>query len=200
MELLQKIKRQQIRRKEKRPYRHSAFAVVSTIVHKYELRDEFLLKLAAEPVPPGNGFIYGPLKSKKKLDLLPFVLSDKTNYNLTRKILDSANNRYLPYARSPDEIVISQRLFVLNPFITPVLLQSRHFETLYLVEIARKRIHALSAQMEQVTRAERNSKAARSGSASEPEHGSAETTRLQIKALNEFIFFVENPDGMENER
>jgi hypothetical protein len=184
MGLINQIKRE-LYEKEKRPYRPSAFSVVRAVAEKYPQVERFFEMPGSPPrIDSLNSSIHVPLKVKEKLEVPPFGFADRAQYLLIMKILDRFDNPYLPFARSPDEIALSKQLYFLNPSIRSDLLDRRHFESLVLVEMARKRIEALSSVVKNMT-----DNGNRNG---EPAEG--EATRLQIKSLKEFIALVDSLD------
>ena len=149
--LINQIKRE-LHAKKKEPYQPSAFSVVRVIVEEYGLVESFLEKPVSLPrIKASGGLMQGPVQAKKKLEIPPFALADRGQYLLAVKIVDTFVNPYLPFARSPDEIVLSGRLYSLNPSIQPELLEKKHFESLLLVELAKKQIETLSSTVKKMT-------------------------------------------------
>jgi len=201
MGLLPRLHREHARKKAKRPFRRTAHAVVSAIALKYGLKEDFLAKLGAPAeVPAGNSFIHGPFKKKKDLAALPFFLADAKNYLFVKKILQAADCPYITHARSPDEILLARPLFAANSGIRPELLEAHHFETLFLAEIAKSRVAALSRVIDSLA-AQHSSKAGIN-----PSDRTAlgirllDTLRGRIQMLNEYISFIETPNESEEGR
>lgn len=186
--LINQIKREH-RAKKKEPYRPSAFSVVKVIVEEYGLVESFVEKPVSLPrIKAPGGLMQGPLQAKKKLEIPPFALADRGQYLLAMKVVDTFINPYLPFARSPDEIVLSGRLYSLNPSIRPKLLEKRHFESLFLVELAKKQIETLSSTVKNMT-ADKNRLNAQGEGSGISEQAAIEAARSNIKALREFILF-----------
>lgn len=189
-EILQHVKNARTRKKEKQPLLPDPFTVVGMIVLRHELDDGFLASLRTPPdLPSLENNIHGPLRRKNRLNVPPFFVSEQSQYLLTRKILAAVSNPYLRFARSPEEIRLSIRLYSMNPLIETELLENRHFETLLLSELAKIRIGDLLSAIER--------KKAKCG---QPEAGaggsfeclkSEDMLRGQIKSLEDFILFIE---------
>ncbi len=211
MELINLIRRDQSRRKIKRPLRITSYLAVSAIANRYGLSEKFLEKLDNVPqAPTGLGFVGGPIKEKQRLEAVPFPLSDSGQYRIARQIAKAAENPYLAYAKSPDEILLSKYLYAINPWIQAELLRSRHFEALILSESAKSRLKAISAFFEQLQPAENlptkaSLKKRLSGKTKEgpakgnrtiaPEGPAIDALNSRMKALREFIDFVEDTNG-----
>ncbi len=186
--LINQIKRE-LRVKKREPFRPSAFSVVKMIAEEYGLVESFFEKPVSLPrIKAPGSFMQSRLKAKKKLQIPPFVLADREQYLLAMKIVDTFVNPYLPFARSPDEIVLSEHLYSLNPSIRPELLEKSHFESLFLVESAKKQVETLSSAVKNMTVNENRLKARGAGS-DISERAAIEAMRSKIKALKEFILF-----------
>ncbi len=187
--ILQHVKKARTRKKEKQPLRTDPFTVVGTIVYRYELDDGFLASLRTPPdLPCLENNIHGPLKRKNRLNVPPFLLSEQSQYLLTRKILAAVSNPYLRFARSPEEIRLSARLYSMNPLVEPELLENRHFEVILLSELAKKRAGDLSGAIDSRCR---QCKAGEGTSSLSDCLKSVDTLREQIKLLKNFVIFVE---------
>lgn len=188
MELSRIMKREHTRKKAKRPFRRTVYAVVVSIIAEYGLTEDFLKELQSiPPFPKGNSFLNGPLRSKRELKTVPFPLSDPAQFYLARKILERTENPYVGFACSPDEIVLSAPLFRANPGIRPDLLKKRHFESLLLAEIAKAKVAALHRVIDY-----RTAQGRLLAENADSVHSTVEQLQVQIAALKEFILFVEN--------
>jgi hypothetical protein len=205
MGLVHQIKREHARRKAKRLYRRTAHAAVGAIADRYGLPEDFVEKPHVPPVPAGSSFISGPFKEKKSLDAVPFFLADQKQHMVTKRIAEAADNPYLAFAHSPEEIILSKFLLEMNPGIGPDLLDRRHFETLILAELAKRRINELCAAFEDLSTAAATVKTRGKSSGKkaprQPEsvRSGLDVLRRRIRALSEFIDSVENPNGSEGE-
>lgn len=203
--LLGEIRREHTRKKAKRAYRRTAYSVVAEIAARYGLEADFAAKTGEDREPAaGNGPINGPLKRKRELRAPPFALSERKRYLVVKNILEAADNPYLAFARSPEEITLSKTLFAANPDIRPEMLARYHFETLLLVESARDRLAALSREIAELPAGGGGGSRNRGEAQREKRLPRVPETRLkelraQIKALEEFIFFIESADEREGE-
>ncbi len=185
--------RRKLHAKKWKPYHPSEFHVVKVIVEKYGLDESLVEKPYSVPeITALNGFRHIALKAKRKLEIPPFSLVDHAQYLLVKKITDKFSNPYLQFARSPEEIVLSMHLYSLNSSIPHELLEELHFESLFLTELARKRIEILSAALREEP-AKLNRKRGMVGGDGVSEQVGANAMELQIKGLMEFISFVERP-------
>jgi hypothetical protein len=174
---------------------------VNLIVRRYGLTEDIVTKLtgnAAPNIADGNGFIHGPPKRKKRLEALPFSLSAPRDYFLTKRIIETANNPYLGFAHSPDEIILSGPLFHMNPNIRPELLERQHFETLFPAEQARSRIVSFMKAIEDLMPRNEDSKKTEAR-LPQPYKSIIDTMRMRIRSLEEFLQFIENVNGSEGE-
>jgi hypothetical protein len=144
MVLLQDIKLKRAREKKKQPIRQDDFTQVSSIVKEYGL-DESFLSVLNEMVGSETG---KNLRVRAKAPMQPplFSLATKEEYSITMSILGKVHNPYLKFAQSPEEILLSEDLYRLNPSIPPEKLTRFHFETLLLHEYAKARTMKLNMQ------------------------------------------------------
>lgn len=112
MTLLASIKKARTRQSEKQPWPETPFATVGAIVQAFDLTS--LEQLTAE-----NNEVGGAAKGER-LSLLPLLSASQ--YRLTLAILEHFNNPYLVYARTPVDIVISQKLFAKYPDLASTFL------------------------------------------------------------------------------
>jgi hypothetical protein len=135
MDLIRNIRKERAQRDQKQPYRPTLFVRVVSIVRQYNLDSGFLRKLDDfGRTPPGKIVDTCEWKSKSRLTLLLFPLATEEEYNLVRTVLSIADNPYLHYAQSPDEILLSGPLYHRNPSIEPARLEYSHFEALLLAD------------------------------------------------------------------
>jgi hypothetical protein len=201
MDLLQELKREHSLRNTKRPHWRSAYTIVNLIVKRHGLTEDFVAKLTGNATPnisDGNGFTHGPLKRKKRLEALPFSLSTRKDYLLTKRIIQTTDNPYLRFAHSPDEIILSAPLFRMNPTLPTKLLERQHFETLFLSEQAKARIAAYVKIIEDLMPASEGSRNAEIDQP-EPYKSKIATMKMRIRALEEFIQFIENTNRSEGQ-
>ncbi|MGD8449601.1 MAG: hypothetical protein PVF36_10245 [Desulfobacterales bacterium] len=78
------------------------------------------------------------VRTKKPVDFPLFSLSPQDEYDLTRAILRKVNNSYVSFAHSPEEILLSGILYRMNAELRPEQLRRYDFETLLMVEHAKK--------------------------------------------------------------
>ncbi len=91
------------------PWVQTAWEAVAAIVVAFDLRS---LAQFQELVQSDQ-----PAISRDRLSLFPLV--DEAHYELVKAIVARYDNPYLPYARTPGEIVLSQRLFAAQPDLDP---------------------------------------------------------------------------------
>lgn len=131
MGLIEQIRRERLGKRAVRPFTPSLFTRIAGIVHRYGLDPNFLNMLngAADLNSFNHGFLFS---SSSKAAYFPplFALVMETEYRIITGILDRVANPYLYFANSPDEILICNTLFALNPFIEPEHLRYHHFRTL----------------------------------------------------------------------
>ncbi len=105
MKLIDHIRTDRERQKAKKALPETVFTVVAAIVKKYEL----------EAVPAGEvpGNILPQMTPPGRLSLFPLLTV--AQWHLTRQIIDTFDNPYLVYARSPEDFGVSRRLYRCNP-------------------------------------------------------------------------------------
>ena len=144
MDLLEKIKIERARSKQKRPFRRSLFDKVNGLVRAYSLEESFLSRLEVPEDYLSEAKVeFAQLRKKKPIEFPLYSLSAEKEYRLTTTIMSKVKNPYLEFAQSPDEIVISKTLFDLNPSLGADQLARYHFETLLLCERAKKEMKDL---------------------------------------------------------
>jgi hypothetical protein len=136
MALIRHIKTERGQKKRKSPFRRQTFALISALVKDYGLGEEFLSRLAnfTDDLLK-ESLEYG--RPKNQLALPLFCLGTEEQYQVTRTIMTKVNNPYLPFARSPEEILLCRPLYELNSAIEPDILARYHFATLLRSELDR---------------------------------------------------------------
>lgn len=141
MDLRAQLKR--TRAKAKEPFVRSAFTVVSALVRKHKLDQGFIDRLR-QVAWPGAEWVLSQDLPAKGPDTLPlFSLASPEEYQVTREILAVWDNPYIPYARSPEELLLSRLLFQANPGLGPEVLSRVHFRTLLAREVIRQELAGL---------------------------------------------------------
>ena len=102
-------------------------AVVAAIVQKYDL-----VAIPAEWVDAGDK----PREAKPagRMSLLPLVTA--VQWRLTKEILARYDNPYLVWARSPEEISLSRRLYERHPGFAAEVFQEQSLGALWVKEIS----------------------------------------------------------------
>ena len=120
--LLETIRKDRFRQKTRKPWPETTAAVVAAIVQKYELT-----------AVPGEwaeaGGRPGEVKPAGRMGLLPLVTA--AQWRLTREIMAQYDNPYLVFARSPEDISLSRRLYERNPGLAPEVLQEQSLGALW---------------------------------------------------------------------
>jgi hypothetical protein len=114
--------------------------VVSALVRAYNLDRSFLAQLRDFSLPEAPRLLPLDLKAKEAFEAPPFALAGAPEYRLAQEILAAADNPYLRFAHSPEELLLSRPLFILNPELEPAALSRVHFRTLAAREILRREI------------------------------------------------------------
>jgi hypothetical protein len=113
MKLLEHLKTDRARQKEKKPLPETVFTAVAAIVQKFALTS----------VPGGEGAEGLPPETPRSARLSLFPLLNPDQFRLTQEIIARFDNPYLIYARSPADIRISLLLHQRDPELPPVTLQ-----------------------------------------------------------------------------
>ena len=138
MDLLKDIKQKRAKQKQKNPFRRDVFNQISGIVKQYGLKESFLSVLDnVEEDLSGENLKLNRVKLKTPMESSLFSLATKAEYSLTMSIIGKADNAYLKFANSPEEILLCGPLYRLNSLLTNQKLMRYHFETLYLHEHAK---------------------------------------------------------------
>lgn len=131
--LLEDIKRGRAQKRTKQPFRRALFDRVNAIVKRHALGEAFVRTLENFSDDQLSEYLTSNrIKPKDHLEFPLFSLSTEEEYRVTIAILNAANNPYLHFASSPDEILLCRPLFDLNPFLEPDKLTRYHFATLLL--------------------------------------------------------------------
>jgi hypothetical protein len=127
--LLETIRADRCRQKARKPLPEMAVAVVAAIVQKYDL--------VAVPEEWADG-IDKPWEAKPagRMSLLP--LATAAQWRLTKEIMGRYDNPYLVFARTPEDISLSRRLYERNPGLAPEVLQEQSLGALWRMEISEK--------------------------------------------------------------
>ncbi len=135
MDLAGKIRNDRVRKRRTRELGNRLFNVVANIVKTYGLKADFLelVETVGDRVERGTA---ASLRVRPKGDpeVPPYVLVSAEEYRLVCAVLARVDNPYLAFARSPEEILLSEALYARNPRLEPERLLSHDFETLLLRE------------------------------------------------------------------
>jgi hypothetical protein len=134
--LIRDIRRKRAKGKQKQPFRQDEFNRVNSIVKQYGLDDTFLSIIDEGRNSEIRSFQPPQVRAKVPISSL-FALATREEYSITMAIMEKITSPYLKFAQSPEEILICDRLYRLNPSIPPKKLMRFHFETLLLHESAR---------------------------------------------------------------
>lgn len=135
----------QARTRTKKPFARTAFTVVSALVREYGLDHGFLAQLRDFSLPGAAELLALGLVEKDSFEAPLFSLTGAPGYWLTQEILAAADNPYLRFAHSPEELLLSGPLFRLNPELAPAALARVHFRTLAAREIIQREISRLES-------------------------------------------------------
>jgi len=139
MDLLEHIRHKRTRKRKKQIFEREVFTQISAMVRWYGLNESFLKKLDnVEDFPSLEKMDFIRVRTKKPVDFPLFSLSPQDEYDLTRAILRKVNNSYVSFAHSPEEILLSGILYRMNAELRPEQLRRYDFETLLMVEHAKK--------------------------------------------------------------
>ncbi len=132
MDLKRRLQRQRIDRREKKPFRRSAFARVSALVQVHGLDEAFIVRLERFRPEPGacSGTAEPASAAPRRRDPL-FGLVGEDSYRTVAAILERRKNPYLPFAETPEDILWSDALYRRHPRISPESLEGRSFKALY---------------------------------------------------------------------
>ncbi len=144
MTLLQHIKNERARRREKKPFRRDIYNQISGIVRQYGLDESFLTVIeSAEDLLAQTNLELQRIREKMPFEPPLFSLVTHEEYRLTRDIINTVDNPYLQYAHSPEEIFQSRLLYRLNAAIPAEALMLNHLETLLLYDYSKAKVGEL---------------------------------------------------------
>jgi hypothetical protein len=153
MDLLEHIRHKRTRKRKKQIFEREVFTQISAMVRWYGLDESFLKKLDnVEDYPSVEKMDSIRIKTKKPFDFPLFSLSSRDEYDLTRAILRKMNNSYVSFAHSPEEILLSGILYGMNAELRPEELRRYDFETLLMVEHAKKVLKDLGNQAAKISK------------------------------------------------
>lgn len=146
--LLKQLQSERARKRAKLPFKPNLFQKILALVRKYGLTEDFIAQMGEltqhrwleKPQ-------YDRIKVKKNLEVPLFALSTSEEYGLTLAIIEKVNNPYLPFATSPEEILVCNALFQCDPAIEPQKLASHHFHTLLLCCHAEAEVQVLTQRL-----------------------------------------------------
>jgi hypothetical protein len=139
MDLLRHIKDHRAKQRQKKPIKPDVFNQISSIVKQYGLKESFLdiFDTVEDHLTPKKVNIFR-IKVKTPAVRPLFSLVAEEEYHLTMSIINKVNTPYLIFADSPDEILLCNPLYRLNPALSSETLMHYHFETLFLHECAKR--------------------------------------------------------------
>jgi len=138
MDLLENIKRKRAKQRKRQPIRRDVFKQISGLVRWYGLQESFLSNLDnVEDVLTRENLKLARVRLKTVMDSPLFSLATQDEYSLTMAIISKVDNPYLKFVQSPEEILLCDPLYRLNPSLGPEKLMRYHFETLLLHESAK---------------------------------------------------------------
>jgi hypothetical protein len=148
MNLLKEIRNDRVRQRRKQPHERKVFNTVSCIVKEYGLSENFLrlLNQTVDLLSQKRVEFYN-IKTKKVAEFPPFSLLSKEEYEVAMAIVGKIDNPYLPFAHSPEEMLLSLPLYEANPLLRPDHLLRHHFETLFQCQRAKEELADLERRM-----------------------------------------------------
>jgi len=151
MDLLRNIKSDRARQRRKQPRGRNVFNTVSCIVKAYGLGESFLELLdKAEDSSSDQSMKAIEVKAKKELELPPFSLVSEEEYGLVMAITDKLDNPYLQFAHSPEEMLLSARLYEADHVLRSEDLLRHDFETLLLARRAGEELADLENRLDHI--------------------------------------------------
>lgn len=135
MNLKTHIKKKRQQQSKKQPLKRDVFNQISNIVRTYGLTKQFLrdLEHPEESVLKEKAHD-DRVRVKAPMEPTLFSLVTQEEYTLTLSIIRKTDNSYLAFVHSPEEILLCDPLYRLNPDLQPEKLARYHFETLFLHE------------------------------------------------------------------
>jgi len=146
--LLKQLQSERARKRAKPPFKPDLFQKILALVREYGLTEDFLAQIDELT---GRRWLeeprYDRIKVKKNLEVPLFALSTPEEYGLTLAIIEKVNNPYLPFANSPEEILLCPALFQCDPAIEAQKLAGHHFHTLLLCRRAEAEVRVLTQRL-----------------------------------------------------
>ena len=147
MDLRKNIIDDRSRRKTKQNSEEKVFNAVCSIVKAYGLGNDFLKMLDGFEDSSGRqGAGALEVKAKRPLEIPPYCMVPGEAYGLVLDIMGRLDNPYLPFARSPEEMVLSAHLYQCDRSIDARQLLRHDFGTLLLCLNARKELAVLEGR------------------------------------------------------
>jgi hypothetical protein len=140
MDLLTHIRDHRTKQRQKKPIKPDVFNQISSIVRQYGLKESFLDifdTVEDHYLTPKKANIFR-IRVKTPVVRPLFSLVAEEEYHLTMSIMNKVDNPYLIFTGSPDEILLCNSLYRLNPALSSETLMRYHFETLFLHECAKR--------------------------------------------------------------
>ena len=151
MNLLEHIRNKRTRKRKKRSFEREIFTQINALVRWYGLDKNFLKKIdTAKDDPSIEKMDFVRVITKKLFDFPLFSLCSRDEYELTQAIIKKVNTPYLPFAHSPEEILLSKILYRMNAELKPDQLRRYDFETLLLCEHAKTYLKASANQAAEI--------------------------------------------------
>lgn len=134
MDLKETLRHRRARGREKAPFAPSLFSHMGGLVRRHQLGEGFLRLICSMTGEQAEN-----LARRHRADAKPqyepplFFLATPEEYRVIQEILIVMENPYLPWARNPEEILLSQPLWRRRPDLAPEALAGRHFAELFLL-------------------------------------------------------------------
>lgn len=133
MGLRESIRKQRERERTPQVFAPDAFTRVAAILKAFGLDGEtFLKRLDEEPVSwtVARALAQGWAK-KAPVPLPPFALVDPESFPALEAVVSRVQSPYLPWAESPEDLLLCRPLYALRPTIAPPRLARYSFAFLY---------------------------------------------------------------------
>ena len=180
MNLLQHIRSDRTEKKKKELFKQTLFSRIGGLVKVYALESGFLKEMdhLSDVLLREHPVSYR-MRAKPPIHRSLFPLLTEEEYRVTSEIIKRADNPYLCFANSPEEILFCKPLFSYNPGIGAENLIRCHFKTLFLCELAKEKVSDLTQQIRQIREKEDEN--------SLDEQKRVDSLASEIKKLNAFI-------------
>ena len=137
MNLKDSLRRDRVRGKGKEPLPRTLFAHVGGLVRHYRLKEKFCQIIAQINAGGIEDLVQAHQDTPKNSYEPPlFFLATPEEYRVIKEILIEADNPYLAWAASPEEILLSRPLYIRCPDLAPEALAARHFAALFVNDIS----------------------------------------------------------------